>query len=709
MRKILILSLILVVNLGFARETISLDGTWDVAEGFLNEPPSEFPSTIHVPGFLDMASPAFENVGARVENPWDLSKGFSRPSDPLREAFWYRRTFDIGDELPKFAELKINKAAYTTQVFINGKLAGTRYSCFTPNYFTITHLLQKGENTILIRVGAGLSAVPRQYVEGYDLEKKVYTPGIYDSVSLTLTEDTFIKNVQIAPDIKKEGIRVVGSVWNRGDKKLTTPLTFKVKERNSKKVVATLESTLPEIIPTQDQTFDVFVKIPNAKLWSPESPFLYELEVLTQDDTYSHRFGMREFRGDEETGMFYLNDKPYYLRGTNFTFFRFVEDADRKALPYDKDWLTKLFLHLKDLEWNSVRFCIGFPPEIWYEFADEMGILVQDEFPVWYENFTHLLDMDEYTTAGEYRAWMQEHWNYPSVVIWDILNETIATPEMEYAKRQVRNLDLSNRPWDNGWGWRSQAGDPSEHHPYRIGGYKNHNQKFPQQMVHDTVAIPPHDGKGFITTTKPKILNEYGFLWLKRDGNPTKLTKPIYDYILGENYTVEEAREAYGRYFALLTEHWRHKGRAAAILHFTFLSFDADYAVTCDNFTDITKLTFEPRFYKYLKDSFSPVGVALNYYETDVVKNSETEFEIFCINDTYKDWSGDMYIHVKDLKSNKILSTNNLSVSCPAVGKETFKAKIKMPAKAGKYEIIATISPVKGKNINSVRYLNVVD
>jgi len=708
MKKILILSLILASSIGFARTTISLDGSWDVAEGSFDAPPTEFPSKIIVPNFIDMAQPAFKEVGARLESGFNIRDGFERAKDPLREAYWYKRTINI-DELPRFAELKIAKAAYTTQVFVNGKKAGTRYSNFTPNYFNITHLLQKGENTILIRIGSGPSAVPHQYAEGYDIEKLEYMPGIYDSVSLTLTNETLIKNVQIAPSIEKSGIRVVGYIWNYAAKKLSTPLNFKVLERKSKKIVATFEATLPEITPTQEEAFDVFIKIPDAKLWSPESPFLYELEITTKDDTYSHRFGVREFRGDEKTGMFYLNNEPYFLRGTNFTFFRFVEDPDRKDLPYNKEWLTKLFTMMKDLEWNSVRYCIGFPPEIWYEFADEMGMLVQDEFPVWYENFTHNLDMDENTIAGEYRDWMQEHWNYPSVVIWDPMNETIPTVEMERAKRQVRGLDLSDRPWDAGWGWRSRPGDPTESHTYRYGGFVNQKQKVPQELARDTLAIPPHDGKGFITTSVPKIINEYGFLWLHRNGNPCKPTKRIYEYMLGKDYTPQQAREAWAHLFGIATEHWRHKGRNAAILHFNFLSFDRPYATTCDNFLNITTLEHEPMFYEYLKHTFSPIGVALNYYETDVKANSDSEFEIFCINDTYSDWDGKLIVRIKELNSNKVLSEKSIPVECDSVGKSTYKISVKIPASAGKYVIEAAITPVKNKEVKSIRYLNVID
>ena len=71
--------------------------------------------------------------------------------------------------------------------------------------------------------------------------------------------------------------------------------------------------------------------------------------------------------------------------------------------------------------------------------------------------------------AQEYAAHMQETWNHPSVVIWDSQNETIHNAEPTGAAvQQVRHLDLSNRPWDNGWGGVQAETDAFESHPYHF-------------------------------------------------------------------------------------------------------------------------------------------------------------------------------------------------------------------------------------------------
>ena len=94
---------------------------------------------------------------------------------------------------------------------------------------------------------------------------------------------------------------------------------------------------------------------------------------------------------------------------------------------------------------TPLRYCIGFPPEFWYDIADEEGLLIQDEFPIW-TTTKRPEKLEAAKIIPEYHAWMRERWNHPSVVIWDAQNES-ATGETGLALQAVRYLDYSNRPW----------------------------------------------------------------------------------------------------------------------------------------------------------------------------------------------------------------------------------------------------------------------
>ncbi len=93
---------------------------------------------------------------------------------------------------------------------------------------------------------------------------------------------------------------------------------------------------------------------------------------------------MREFRYDTLSKMTLLNGKPYFMRGSNITLYRFFEDGACKDLPWNPDWVRKLHRSFKQFHWNGLRYCIGLAPDEWYRIADEEGILIQNEFPIWY-------------------------------------------------------------------------------------------------------------------------------------------------------------------------------------------------------------------------------------------------------------------------------------------------------------------------------------
>ena len=126
---------------GATRQSLSLDGVWQVAEGKMDQMPTVFDRTVPVPGLVDMATPPFESPGATVSAD-DRGKPWLRPADPRREAFWYRRTFKLDGPVPAVALLKVHKARYGTKVFLNGKPVGEHWPCFTPGWFDVRPFLK---------------------------------------------------------------------------------------------------------------------------------------------------------------------------------------------------------------------------------------------------------------------------------------------------------------------------------------------------------------------------------------------------------------------------------------------------------------------------------------------------------------------------------------------------------------------------------------
>ncbi|MDP6047535.1 MAG: hypothetical protein QGG25_18130 [Phycisphaerae bacterium] len=299
------------------REVINLDGTWLVAEGKLDVMPKTFDHTAPVPGLLDMATPAFKAPGSTVTPaqrgaPWERAKR----SDPLREAFWYKRSFKVNSPDAAVAMLKVNKACFGTQVFVNGRKVGSHQYNFTPGWFNIRPFIRTdgSTNELIIRVGASLAQVPKTVCDGWDYEKSRYIPGIYDSVELIVSRTPHVLNVQAAPDLKHSSVRVAAEISNAGSGARGAIVTVTVREVESRRVVGTAISGIDRMQPRIRATCYATVQIQEPHWWTPEDPFLYELTVDTGADTYKTRFAMRSFKSDPKTGRMLLNGKPYYLR-----------------------------------------------------------------------------------------------------------------------------------------------------------------------------------------------------------------------------------------------------------------------------------------------------------------------------------------------------------------------------------------------------------
>jgi len=681
------------------RQVISLNGTWEVAEGAMEPVPGAFNHKAPVPGLIDMAKPSFAEVGKRSDK---------------RQAFWYRRTFTIDEPVPAVAILKIHKAKYGTKIFLNGKVVGEHLPCFTPSLLDVKKYLKDSgsQNELIIRVGADRESLPEGMPTGWDFEKYLYIPGIYDSVELILTGSVYISNVQTIGDIIDKAVRIKAEINNINPED-ETRIQCIVRELKTGKVVGRSEKTVKLSKDSEGKfVYSESIPISKCRFWSPEEPFLYELEMNTADDAVRVRFGMRTFGFDRESGRALLNGKPYFMRGTNVCVYRFFEDEERGDRPWRKEWIRRLHRKFKSMNWNSIRYCIGFPPEIWYEIADEEGFLIQDEFPIWL-----LSDAPEKPQAEkiipEYIEWMRERWNHACVVIWDAQNES-DTEETGKALRAVRYLDMSNRPWDNGWAAPVSMEDCLESHPYLfIRAWQGNEEPFRMKemaQLSGTPALRDVQKKYNL----PIILNEYAWLWLTRDGMPTSLTGKVYESLLGANSTIEQRRKLNAKYLAALTEFWRCHRKCAGVLHFCGLGYSRpgdkprpEGGATSDHFIDMEKLVFEPYFERYLRDAFSPVGVMIDAWEPEFAPSTKQNISIFVINDLYQDWKGKVNLRI--VQKNRVVFEQFQRCIVKSLGREILTFEQEIPAITGDYQIVAELAADGAKKVVSVRDLRVVE
>ncbi|MDR1865292.1 MAG: hypothetical protein LBR08_06945 [Bacteroidales bacterium] len=678
------------------RQVVSLNGEWQIAKtgGAL---PDVFPATVPVPGVVDLATPALDSVGTVYrDSSW----------------YWHRRTFDVSGTDFDVIRLKIYKAKYHTRVYVNGQFAGENYYCFTPSYYDLKPFLAPAGQPNEILIGVGSKAqVPDSIPTGGDYEKIKYLPGIYDNVEITLSRKPYIHLVQCVPDIKNEKLRVVAEIETDTPENLQ--LTCTVSESASKRKVSAQSFSPAAKIENGYATVDFEMDMKGATLWTPETPFLYELTVNTGADEKQVRFGMRSFRFDTERKIALLNEEPYYLRGTNVCIFRFFEDPDRGTLPWERQWPVTLHERFKDMHWHIARYCIGFPPERWYDVCDSLGFMIQDEYPIW-----GIYNYKAPQIAEEYRRWMRERWNHPSVVIWDAQNETV-TPETGLAIREVRELDLSHRPWENGWSEPVAETDPVESHPYLFIRYRSdpepeegyRKELFGQARRADNDASDRSEttkGTG-VVFPNPSVIDEYGWIWLNRDGTSTTLTDRIYEVLWnGSRLTTQERRHIYARHLAMLTEYWRAHRKAAGVLHFCGLGYSRPLnprGQTSDHWTDIRNLTCEQEFYRYVKPSFSPVSLMVDIWEKEYAAAAPLTVPVHVVNDLPTPFEREVTVTV--LKDEQTVSTYRQPVHVKALETEILTFDVTLPAAPGDYLIKAAVT-VDNQEIFSLRDAKVV-
>jgi len=683
------------------RTTISLNGTWQIEDSKEEEIPVAWNHKVPVPGLAHSAEPAFPQVDQfdsrmSIQNRVGQGKlpktanvynaGVSRQE---RNWFWYRRTFDVSDT-KTVAILRINKAQFGAAVWLNGVKIGDHLPCFTAATFNVSNAIRRGKNELIVRIGAHPGILPPFVSGGTDFEKIRWTPGIYDNVSLALSDNPAIDSVQVAPKVADSSIVVQTALRNFGNNPVSFSLTQQIHGWKATAIVATAETRRIGLAPGESRVVLQTIKMTGPQLWSPESPNLYVLETASGGDTASTRFGMREFRFDTATKRAYLNGHVYFMRGSNITLHRFFEDPLSGTLPWDEAWVHKLLVEIPhEMHWNSFRFCIGPVPDHWLDIADEAGLLIQNEYFVWTghdwhgpENQVHF-DTDE--MIREYTEWMRDNWNHPSVVIWDANNETWDPAFDEKIIPAVRGLDLSNRPWENSYNPPEGPDDPVEDHPYEHQVMADGGPPFSMATLESPGAKAPG-----APSAHALILNEYGWLWLNRDGNPTQLTKNLYPALLGKNSTAEERLALNAYLLAGLTEYWRAYREYAGVLHFVYLTSSDPAGYTSDHFRDVRKLELHPEFRDYMSNAFAPVGVYLSFWQPSIEPASLQSLQVMLVNDEYHRVEGTLTIALDDSKGERVASHQEKFTIAP-LGQNISYTDFKFPHTTGDFLLRAII------------------
>ena len=345
---------------------------------------------------------------------------------------WYKNNITIPSSMKnKDVLLHFGAVDWQTEVFVNGKSAGKHEGGFDPFTFNITQLLKKGAvQEIKLRVWDPTDKGPQP--RGKQVKKPEgiwYTPvtGIWQTVWIEAVPKSYIASTIHTPDIDAHTISISTAVENvqKGDQ-------LKIEVLDGKSVVAmkNVDPAATEVITLKDE-----------KLWTPNSPFLYDLKIsLLRNgktvDVITSYFAMRKISmGPDAAGIqrMLLNNKFVFQYGPldqGWWPDGLYTAPTEEAMVYDID-------QLKNMGFNMIRKHIKVEPARYYNYCDINGMLVWQDMPSGdlgnkWETRPGVLDHGtEKDRTAESEAYYRKEWNaimntlhnFPSIVVWVPFNE----------------------------------------------------------------------------------------------------------------------------------------------------------------------------------------------------------------------------------------------------------------------------------------------
>jgi beta-galactosidase/beta-glucuronidase len=434
----------------------NLNGLWDYAITSLN---SSIPS----------------NYEGKILVPFPVESSLSGVKRKVGEdsLLWYNRTFTVPKEWRgQRILLHFGAVDWKTDVWINDVKVGGHQGGYTTFSFDITPYLNRtGVETLTVRVWDPTDNGPQPRGKQVSNPRGIFytaVTGIWQTVWLEPLPETFIDNLRTTPDLDHNRITVAADVTKVQDGDL---LEITVRDQGRAVTSGKAAVTVPA---------ELFINDP--KLWTPDTPHLYDIEVsLLRNgkviDNVSSYFAMRKISTSrDENGhvRLQLNNKDLFHFGLLDQGWwpdgLYTAPTD-EALKYD-------IQVTKDLGFNMIRKHVKVEPPRWYYHADRLGVLVWQDMPsgdkslVWQGR--QFFEGTEFKRSAEseaiYRkelkAIMDQLHSHPSVVVWVPFNENWGQFKTEEVASWTKSHDPSRLVIPASGGNHFQTGDILSIHSY---------------------------------------------------------------------------------------------------------------------------------------------------------------------------------------------------------------------------------------------------
>jgi beta-glucuronidase len=363
----------------------------------------------------------------RVEYDFDKSDNILVPRDWNSQkeklfyyegSVWYYKKFDYPSPAANSRQfIYFGAANYEADVYLNGKKLGKHIGGFTPFNFEITGKLKPEANFVIVKVDntRGLEKVPTINTDWWNYG------GLTRDVKIVEVANTFIQDyyIQLAENDPKN---IEVSVILNGPEKSNQPVTIEIPEANLK-VSCTSDS---------EGKAKTTMAAKNMKLWSPENPYLYNVKVTHNNNVLNDKIGFRTIKTQGKEIL--VNGKPVFLRGICIH----EENGIRGGRAYSNEDARMLLGWAKELGCNFVRLAHYPHNEYMARVADELGIMVWSEVPVYWT--IQWKNPDTYTNAhNQLTDMITRDKNRASVIIWSMANETpVSADRTDFLKRMIK-------------------------------------------------------------------------------------------------------------------------------------------------------------------------------------------------------------------------------------------------------------------------------
>lgn len=362
----------------------------------------------------------------KVPNVWNLG-------DPSNESMaggvgWYRKDFELPSADSALAwAFRFESVNYRARVWLNGKPLGENAGAYLPFELDAAGVKRRGTNRLVVRVDSRRLdrdfPPARENADGVPSGGWWNYSGIQREVYLKKLDTVDFQRVQVRPEIDcgtcGATVRMnlnLRNVTNRGQR---VTLTGKFGTRS---VNFGSKSLGPKAI----ASFTDSVKIADPKLWSPQSPNLYDVSFTVRVDGkkvagYSLRSGIRSIKVSQ--GRLFLNGAPLNVRGMGLH-----EDSKADGFAIDNKRREELVDLTREAGGTVLRTHYPMHPYT-HELADRLGLLIWEEVPVYSVPTAVLKEPSVRRSAvDEVGRMIETHENHASAMLWSIGNELSSQP-----------------------------------------------------------------------------------------------------------------------------------------------------------------------------------------------------------------------------------------------------------------------------------------